>query len=124
MPSNPVVWFEVYVRDMARARQFYEGVFDLKLQPLEVSGLEMWRFPMQDGAADGINGALIRMEGFEPGVGGTLVYFECADCAVEADRAAARGGALVKAKTSIGTHGYYALVRDTEGNLIGLHAPP
>ena len=26
MKPNPVVWFEIYVQDMARARKFYETV--------------------------------------------------------------------------------------------------
>jgi predicted enzyme related to lactoylglutathione lyase len=26
MQSNPVVWFEIYVQDMQRAKKFYEAV--------------------------------------------------------------------------------------------------
>ena len=31
MKSNPVVWFEIYVQDMARAQQFYETVLQTQL---------------------------------------------------------------------------------------------
>jgi predicted enzyme related to lactoylglutathione lyase len=57
-------------------------------------------------------------------VGGnsTLVYFSCTDCATEAKRAAASGGAVFKEKFSIGQYGFIALVTDTEGNMIGLHS--
>ena len=41
---------------------------------------------------------------------------------VEAERAAASGGAIFKPKMSIAPHGFIALVNDTEGNLIGLHS--
>ena len=41
-------------------------------------------------AGYGAAGALVRMPGFEPGGNSVLVYFSCADCAVEADKAAAR----------------------------------
>ena len=34
MKPNPIVWFEIYVQDMARARRFYETVFQCTLEPL------------------------------------------------------------------------------------------
>jgi predicted enzyme related to lactoylglutathione lyase len=46
MTDNPVRWFEIYVQDMARARAFYEAVFEVKLEKLESPGMEMWTFPM------------------------------------------------------------------------------
>src|SRR5688572_31665825 len=121
MASNPVVWFEIYVRDMARAKVFYEGLLDVRLQPMDVPDVEMWGFPMDQGAP-GAGGALIRMEGVEPGMGGCLVYFNCADCGVEAQRATSHGGKVFKPKTSIGEHGFFALVNDSEGNLVGLYS--
>ena len=38
MANNPVVWFEIYVRDMERAKKFYQAVLqtafnDMKEQP-------------------------------------------------------------------------------------------
>jgi predicted enzyme related to lactoylglutathione lyase len=62
------------------------------------------------------------MPGKDSGVGGTIVYFACADCAVEATRAGQNGGTVQKEKTSIGQYGFIALVLDTEGNIIGLHS--
>lgn len=127
MPSNPVVWFEIYVQDMARARRFYETVFQCTLQPLvtpggDAGGMEMLGFPMTMDTA-GAGGMLVRMEGASPGSGGgTLVYFGCQDCAVEQARAVAAGGQVHKPKFSIGSYGFCALVVDTEGNCIGLHS--
>jgi hypothetical protein len=34
MDMNAVVWFEIYVKDMPRAKTFYEGVFGKKLEKL------------------------------------------------------------------------------------------
>lgn len=119
--NNPVVWFEIYVQDMARAKAFYEAVLALQLTRLENPDLEMWAFPMQP-EAYGAAGALVRMPGFASGDNSVLVYFSCADCAVEAGRVAAAGGRLHKAKMSIGQYGYIALVVDTEGNMFGLHS--
>jgi len=36
---------------------------------------------------------------------------------------AATSGSVVLPKTDIGESGFIALVRDTEGNVVGLHAP-
>lgn len=129
MKSNPVVWFEIYVQDMVRARAFYEAVLAIKLErmpaPTAELNMEMWSFPSDKATAQttyGACGVLVKMEGVPSGGGGTLVYFACEDCAVEAARAAEHGGSIFKGKTSIGEHGYFALVQDTEGNMIGLHS--
>lgn len=126
MDYNPVVWFEIYVSDMPRARAFYEATLLTTLQPMSeppenASGMEMLFFPGGPERA-GASGALVRMDGVPVGGGSTLVYFACADCAVEAKRAAAAGGAIFKDKTSIAPYGFIALVIDTEGNMIGLHS--
>ena len=106
---------------MGRAKAFYEGVFGVELTKLEGPGLEMWAFPMHM-ESYGAPGALVRMPGFPSGANSVLVYFSCADCAVEAAKAAICGGRVEKEKFSIGEYGYIALVIDTEGNMIGLHS--
>ncbi|WP_374509560.1 VOC family protein [Niveibacterium sp.] len=120
MQRNPVGWFEIYVQDMARAKAFYERVFGVSLQALESSGMEMLAFPMAD--VPGASGALVKMEGCPSGGNSTLVYFSCADCAVEAARAKAGGGCVFKEKFAIGQYRFIALVSDPDGNMIGLHS--
>jgi predicted enzyme related to lactoylglutathione lyase len=127
--SNPVVWFEIYVQNMERAKAFYEAVLAVELEkmpaPTEEMNMEMWSFPADKDAAKttyGACGMLVKMEGVPSGCGGTLVYFACEDCAVEAARATENGGSIFKEKMSIGEHGFISLVYDTEGNMIGLHS--
>ena len=67
-------------------------------------------------------GAIIKMSGKDSGDGGTIVYFSCDDCSVEAGRAVKKGGRIQRDKFSIGEYGFIALVVDTEGNIIGLHS--
>jgi len=119
--NNPVGWFEIYVDDMQRAKAFYEGVFGAQLSRLEGPDLEMWAFGMDPNAA-GAPGALVKMKGFAAGANSVIIYFKCADCAVEAAKAKQCGGKVQKEKMSIGPHGHIALVTDTEGNMIGLHS--
>mgnify|MGYP003584167428 CR=1 FL=1 len=120
---NPVVWFEIYVQDMPRARAFYEAVLGVKLEALSAPApdLEMWSFPAQM-QAPGAGGALVKMKGAPSGGFGTLVYFACEDCAVEAGRVNAAGGGVFKEKFPIGEYGHIALAIDTEGNQFGLHS--
>lgn len=126
MKPNPVVWFEIHVQDMARARKFYEAVFQCPLETLkspagEANGMQMLSFP-GDMTTMGASGTLVKMEGVPSGGGGTLVYFACEDCAVEQSRVEEAGGKVFKPKFSISEYGHCALVNDTEGNIIGLHS--
>jgi uncharacterized protein len=85
--------------------------------------MEMWMFPdAMDQTKPGCSGALCKMDGCRPGGSGTVIYFVCDDCAVEAARAQANGGTIYKEKFSIGDYGHIAIVSDTEGNTIGLHS--
>ncbi len=122
---SPVVWFEIYTDDLARARAFYETVLGVSLEPLPMpggmDGFQMLAFPANM-EHPGAGGTLCKMEGMSPGVGGTLVYFGSADCAIEAGRVEAAGGKLHQAKMSIGEYGNIALAFDTEGNMFGLHS--
>lgn len=121
MKTNPVVWFEIYVQDMDRAKCFYEKMLALELVQLPNENMEMLVFPMLDNSP-GAMGALVKMEGCLSGGNSTLVYFACDDCAIEAARAKEQGGQIFKEKFSIGEHGFIALVADLDGNMIGLHS--
>lgn len=123
MNENPVNWFEIYVQDLERAQKFYEAVFATHLQKINAPfpGIELLTFPMAQNSY-GTAGALVKMEGVDPGGGGTIVYFHCEDCAVEEGRVAAAGGRVERAKMSIGEYGFISMVYDTEGNMIGLHS--
>jgi uncharacterized protein len=121
MRSNPVNWFEIYVQDMARAKRFYESVFQTRLEKLNTPDFEMWSFPM-DMEHFGTAGSLVKMQGVPSGGNSTLVYFSCTDCAIEAERVAGAGGSIHRPKMSIGQYGFISLAVDTEGNMIGLHS--
>lgn len=121
MKPNPVMWFEIYVQDLQRAKTFYEAVFQAELSRLPNTEIEMWAFPLAR-STPGAGGSLIKVEGVPSGGNSTLVYFSCEDCAEEAGRVETAGGKLHKEKFSIGEYGFVALAYDTEGNLFGLHS--
>ncbi|MFZ2236533.1 MAG: VOC family protein [Dokdonella sp.] len=124
MNSNSVVWFEIYVQDMARAQKFYEVVLGSKLESLgdpTDSSIQMMAFP-GDMENYGANGALVKMDGAHSGGNSSLIYFGCEDCAEEGSRVASAGGRVEREKMSIGEYGCIVLAVDTEGNMFGLHS--
>ncbi len=126
MQQNIVSWFEIYVQDMDRAKAFYEAVFlkkmeEIVMEELVVENYEMWAFPYCENGS-GAAGALVKMAGSKSGVGGTIVYFGCEDCAIEEKRVLENGGKVCQSKFSIGSNGFVAIATDTEGNVIGLHS--
>ncbi|RKG40012.1 VOC family protein [Acinetobacter rongchengensis] len=122
--SNPVCWFEIYVNDMNRAKQFYESLFNLQLTQLSDpndTSMEMWTFP-SDMQQYGATGSLVKMQGMSAGSNSTIIYFSSDDCAIEQAKIEAAGGQIQQAKMSIGEHGYILLGVDTEGNVFGVHS--
>lgn len=122
--KNPITWFDIYVEDIDRAVAFYETVLEISLgdmgDPSDPT-IVMKAFPSvmeQYGAT----GALVKMQGVPAGMNSTVVYFDCDDCEVEQGRVVAAGGSVERPKFSIGEYGFVSLVKDTEGNMIGLHS--
>ncbi|WP_341206501.1 VOC family protein [uncultured Psychrosphaera sp.] len=124
MANNPVGWFEIYVDEMARAKAFYESVFNVSFEVLSDptnTGTEMLAFP-SNMEEYGVSGALVKMDGFSAGGNSTIIYFSCEDCAVEEASVVAAGGKIQQPKMAIGEFGFCTLAIDTEGNMIGLHS--
>lgn len=118
---NAIGWFDIYVSDLDRAVQFYESVFNCELEQIgdPTGENQMMGFPT-DMNAYGAGGALSKSEHASPGVGGTVVYFNSADCAVEESRVTEAGGQVIRPKFSIGEFGWVSLCMDTEGNIFGI----
>jgi len=120
--TNPVTWFEIYVEDLARAKVFYESVFNCSLIQENTDGsFEAYRFP-GGMPGNGAMGALMKHPVRKPSQEGTIVYFNCDDCQTQSELAKKNGGQVFRAKWSIGQDGFIAIIGDTEGNAIGLHS--
>lgn len=121
MKNNAINWFEIFVADLSRARAFYETILNAKLQDAGMDCCEMAIFPYDN--MQGIGGALTKMEGCNPGPGGSMVYLN-----VEGDldgvlsRIAAAGGKVIRDRFAIPPHGFIGIIEDTEGNVVGLHS--
>lgn len=116
---NVVNWFELPVRDLARATAFYAEVLDRELE-IATHGSET--LTVFGSAKDGAGGALISEPKREPSEHGARIYMPIADITAALIRAREAGGTIVKEKTSIGPMGFIGLFRDLDGNVVGLHA--
>lgn len=125
--TNAISWFEIGTSDLERATKFYETIFDLKLNPLDLPNIKMRMFPL-DNLMTGIGGALVDSGGFHKpsSTDGPLIYLNGnPDVQKILDRVEAAGGKIMVPKTEISPeYGFMAVIIDTEGNRIGLHSMP
>jgi hypothetical protein len=121
LKKDAVSWFELHVADFDRAKRFYENVMQSPLQECEMENCRMAMFPFDN--ANGVGGAITKMDGVAPGQGGTMVYLNVdGDLDGVLKRIPSAGGSVLKPRTSIGEHGFIAILKDTEGNPVGLHS--
>jgi uncharacterized protein len=124
--KNAISWFEIPASDLARAQKFYETIFNLKLNPLDLPNIKMRMFPIED--MMGVGGAVVDSGGFhKPSTtDGPLIYLNGnPDLQKVLDKVESAGGKIMVPKTEISPdYGYMAVIIDTEGNRIGLHSVP
>jgi predicted enzyme related to lactoylglutathione lyase len=125
--QHAISWFEIPTTDINRAQQFYEAVFQIKMNPLDMDNIKMRMFPL-DNPMEGVGGALVQTDGFhKPSSNdGVLIYLNGnPDVQIFMDRVEAAGGKIVVPKMEISPeYGDMAIFLDTEGNRIALHNIP
>ena len=120
--THAINWFEIPTTDLERASRFYESLLGISLKRERFAGTDthMAIFP---GEQESVRGALIASPRRKPVADGALVYLHAQDLDASLARLEKVGGSVVLPKTDIGEPGFIALVRDSEGNVVGLHAP-
>ncbi|HNR07111.1 MAG TPA: VOC family protein [Saprospiraceae bacterium] len=124
--KNAISWFEIPTTDLDRATAFYETIFQVKLNPLDLANIKMRMFPLED--IMGVGGALTYAEGFykPSATDGPLIYLNAnPDVQIVLDRIPEAGGTILVPKTEISPeYGFMAVFLDSEGNRIALHSVP
>lgn len=115
------VHFEIHADDPARARRFYEALFDWSFE--RWGEQEYWIVRTGPEDQPGINGGLLR----RPDDGGDRMTVTGWVCTVEVDdldaalaTVVANRGSIAMGKQDMGTIGWVAYARDTEDNVFGL----
>ncbi|NVJ50634.1 MAG: VOC family protein [Gammaproteobacteria bacterium] len=117
---NTFVWIDLGVKDLDRAVGFYQKVLNCSLS---VEQYENFRFAVFDHQANDVAGCLVPQTNFTPLSESTLIYFNVDGRLIEAtEQVAQHGGKVIHPPHSIGPHGARAIVLDSEGNTIALHA--
>jgi predicted enzyme related to lactoylglutathione lyase len=124
--KNTVVHFEIQADDIERAKMFYEKALGWKIMPLmkkEEGGMDYWGVETRE-SGPGINGGMY-MRPDKPEekyyTYDCTVAVENLDASMEAIKA--NGGKIEKDKSEIPGVGWFASVKDTEGNRFGLMQP-
>lgn len=121
--SNSLNWFEIPATNIVRAQKFYESIFSISMEPMEVMGMKMAGFPSENGNGKA-SGALVQSEFHKPSKEGSYVYLN-ANPSIQAvlDRIPKVGGKVVMPKTQVSPEiGWMASFIDSEGNQVALHA--
>lgn len=120
---NKVVHFEIPFDKQERAQKFYQDVFGWQIN--KFAEMDYWiattckidqtsMMPMEPGA---INGGLLKRDktGKNP-----VIVMDVPNVDEHLEKIKKAGGKVVMPKMSIGTFGFYARAKDTEGNVIGI----
>lgn len=125
-----VVHFEIEADDLARAKQFYETVFEWKIEQwkdredywLIMTGSEGSKLKGKEG--DGIDGALLKRRGNVPTYDNVISAYVCS---IEVDNIdeslqsiVEHAGNVIVDKLEVPGVGWTAYCKDTEGNTFGL----
>ena len=108
---NPVIHFEIQVKDAGAAQEFYSKLFDWK-----IDADNPMNYGVVDTQAGGINGGVTT----DPAAPQVIMYVAVEDLQASLDRAKSLGGKTVVPPTEIPGVVTFAMMADPEGNVIGL----
>ena len=118
--ENRVVWFDIPVSDLNRAKEFYSKVFEVEMIENEMGPNKMAMFPFEPNIA---SGALVQGPDYKPSANGTVIYLNGGeDLSVPLARVEEAGGTVLLDKMSIGEYGFIAYFLDSEGNKVAINS--
>lgn len=114
--------FEIPATDISRAVNFYQIILNLKIEKIEMPGMQMGIFPYEGQMVPGV---IVEAEGYKPSSDGVTIYLNAGDnLQIILDKVEKSGGKVLTPKTPHADgKGYFAIFLDSEGNKMGLHSP-
>jgi len=113
--------FEIPANEISRAVDFYQAILNIKIEKMDLRGMQMGIFPYENQVATGV---IIKAEGYKPSADGVTIYLNGGDnLQIILEKVEKSGGKILVPKTPHADEsGYFALFLDSEGNKIGLHS--
>ncbi len=120
---DKAVHFEIPFDDAKRAGDFYKKVFGWKLNEMpemnytivHTVDVDEKMMPKEVGA---INGGMFKRD--DKSASGPVIVMGVKSIEETIKKITNNGGKVFKRKSSVGDMGFYAQVKDTEGNIIGI----
>ena len=118
--TDTICWADIPVKDLDRSSRFYSAVLGKPVRTQSDAGFDYGLLPHKN---DNVSGCLVPANDNRPSETGPLVYLNVNGRMAEAhDAVKENGGTVLEDRHQIGPYGFSALIRDTEGNRIGLHS--
>ncbi|MHA1345179.1 MAG: VOC family protein [Candidatus Heimdallarchaeaceae archaeon] len=115
MKDHGFAHIELPTKDLEKAKEFYESVFEWEVVIL--TGFDDYAFFKE--SEDGIGGAFQKSDKIINGE--VTIYINTDNIDLSLEKIKDADGEVVKKKTQISDeHGFYALFKDNSGNLMGL----
>ena len=114
--------FEIPATDISRAINFYQALLDIKIEKMDVEGMQMGILPYE---GQMITGVIIQADGYKPSADGVTMYLNAGEnLQVVLDRVEKNGGQIILPKTAHADEsGFFAIFLDSEGNKMALNSP-
>ena len=116
-----ILMFEIPATDISRAINFYQALLDIKIEKMDVEGMQMGILPYE---GQTVTGVIIQAEGYKPSAEGVTIYLNAGEnLQVVLDRVEKIGGQIIMQKTAHADEsGYFAIFLDSEGNKMALNS--
>ena len=116
--ANPFVHVELHTKDVAKAKKFYGGLFDWKLEDMPMPG-GGGAYTMI-GVGDGTGGGMMADSSAPPH---WLAYVGVDDIQASTKRAKELGATILQDVMQVGEFGWMSILRDPTGATLALWKP-
>lgn len=116
--GNPFVHVELHTDDLAKARGFYENLFDWKLEDVPMGQGPYTLIGVGEGTGGGM------MTNPVPGTPSHwLAYAQVDDVAAATEQAKSLGASVLQERTEVPGSGWFSVIADPTGATLGLWEP-
>ena len=117
--GQPVVHWELMSKDPAKVADFYQNIFDWKVQHRPEINYRI----VETGGQGGINGGIVKPDKEGPWPGNMTMYILVDDLAPYRKKIVAAGGKIHVEEQEVPGMGWLTLFTDPEGRMMGLWKP-